>query len=327
MSLYSFDHLEKLYRQPFFDLIQQGRNVYLQHWRSNEVQICTLLSIKTGGCSEDCAYCAQSARYKTGVEAERLMSTDEILEVARRARANGSTRFCMGAAWKGVREGTGSFESVLETVREVSKLGIEVCVTLGELTDRAAQQLKEAGVTAYNHNLDTSPEFYGQIITTHTFQDRLDTIRAVQRAGMSVCCGGIIGMGESVVDRLRMLEVLTHFDPPPESVPINCLMAMPGTPLENQPPVDVFDLARLVATTRIAFPHAKVRLSAGRTSLSREGQALCFFAGANSIFYGNKLLTADNPEASADDTLLRDLGLVPQRPFSESPPPPPVLAK
>jgi biotin synthase len=321
MPSYTFERLEKLYSLPFFDLIQQARNVYLQHWQSNEIQLCTLLSIKTGGCSEDCAYCAQSARYKTGVDAEHLMSTDEILEVARRARANGSTRFCMGAAWKGVREGTEAFDSVLETVREVSKLGMEVCVTLGQLTDQAARRLKDAGVTAYNHNLDTSPEFYGQIITTHTFQDRLDTIRAVQRAGMSVCCGGIIGMGETVADRLRMLEVLASFDPPPESVPINCLMAMPGTPLENQPPVDVFELVRLVATTRIVFPRAKVRLSAGRTRLSREAQALCFFAGANSIFYGNKLLTAQNPEADADHELLRDLGLVPQPPFSDLPAP------
>ena len=320
MNSGSFESLQQVYSQPFFDLIQQARDVYLQHWQNNEVQLCTLLSIKTGGCSEDCAYCAQSARYQTDVQPERLMSTGEVLEVAQRAKSNGSTRFCMGAAWKGVREGTEAFDSVLKTVGEVSKLGMEVCVTLGQLTDRAAQQLKEAGVTAYNHNLDTSPEFYPQIVTTHTFDDRLNTIRAVQRAGMSVCCGGIIGMGESVTDRLRMLEVLTNFDPPPESVPINCLMAMPGTPLEDQPSVDVFELVRLVATTRIALPRAKVRLSAGRTRLSREAQALCFFAGANSIFYGNKLLTAQNPEADADQELLRDLGLVPLQPFAESSP-------
>jgi len=310
-------HLREVYSQPFFDLIQEARGVYLKHWRGDEVQLCTLLSIKTGGCSEDCAYCAQSARYETGVEPQRLMSTDEILEIGRRARASGSTRFCMGAAWNGVREGTQQFTSVLETVRAISQLGMEVCVTLGHLTDSAARQLKEAGVTAYNHNLDTSPEFYPQIVTTHTFQDRLDTIRAVQRAGMSVCCGGIIGMGESIDDRLRMLEVLTGFEPPPESVPINCLMAMPGTPLENQPSVDVFELVRLVATTRIAFPRSKVRLSAGRTRLTREAQALCFFAGANSIFYGNKLLTAQNPEADADRKLLAELGLTVQPPFSE----------
>jgi biotin synthase len=324
---YPLERLEKVYSQPFFDLIQQGRAVYLEHWRNNEVQLCTLLSIKTGGCSEDCAYCAQSARYQTGVRAGHLMSTEEVLEVAQRARSTGSTRFCMGAAWKGVREGTDGFHSVLETVRAVSKLGMEVCVTLGQLTDTAARQLKDAGVTAYNHNLDTSPEFYPRIVTTHTFQDRLDTIRAVQRAGMSVCCGGIIGMGETVTDRLRMLEVLTSFDPPPESVPINCLMAMPGTPLEDLPPVDVFELVRLVATTRIALPRAKVRLSAGRSRMSREAQALCFFAGANSIFYGNKLLTAQNPEADADRDLLRDLSLVPQQPFSESPRPATVRAE
>ena len=317
MNSSPLDRLQQIYAQPFFDLIQHARTVYLQHWQNNEVQLCTLLSIKTGGCSEDCAYCAQSARYEAGVQAERLMSAEEVLEVARRAKSGGSTRFCMGAAWKGVKEGTAGFDSVLGIVREVSRLGMEVCVTLGQLTDQAARQLREAGVTAYNHNLDTSPEFYPQIVTTHTFQDRLGTIRAVQRAGMSVCSGGIIGMGETVTDRLRMLEVLTGFEPPPESVPINSLMAMPGTPLEEQPPVDVFELVRLVATTRIALPRSKVRLSAGRSRLTREAQALCFFAGANSIFYGNKLLTADNPEADADLELLRDLGLVPQQPFSE----------
>ncbi len=317
MNTGPLERLQQIYAQPFFDQIQQARTDYMQHWQNNEVQLCTLLSIRTGGCSEDCAYCAQSARYEAGVQAERLMSAEEVLEVARRAKSGGSTRFCMGAAWKGVKEGTAGFDSVLGIVREVSRLGMEVCVTLGQLTDQAARQLREAGVTAYNHNLDTSPEFYPQIVTTHTFQDRLGTIRAVQRAGMSVCSGGIIGMGETVTDRLRMLEVLTGFEPPPESVPINCLMAMPGTPLEEQPPVDVFELVRLVATTRIALPRSKVRLSAGRSRLTREAQALCFFAGANSIFYGNKLLTADNPEADADLELLRDLGLVPQQPFSE----------
>ena len=223
MNSSPLDRLQQIYAQPFFDLIQHARTVYLQHWQNNEVQLCTLLSIKTGGCSEDCAYCAQSARYEAGVQAERLMSAEEVLEVARRAKSGGSTRFCMGAAWKGVKEGTAGFDSVLGIVREVSRLGMEVCVTLGQLTDQAARQLREAGVTAYNHNLDTSPEFYPQIVTTHTFQDRLGTIRAVQRAGMSVCSGGIIGMGETVTDRLRMLEVLTGFEPPPESVPINCL--------------------------------------------------------------------------------------------------------
>jgi biotin synthase len=273
------------------------------------VQLCTLMSIKTGGCSEDCAYCSQSSHYETGLERESLAPLARVLETAERARANGSTRFCMGAAWRGVTEHDAKFQSVLETVREVAKLGMEVCVTLGQLTPGAARQLREAGVTAYNHNLDTSPEFYPNIVTTHTFEDRLDTIRSVQQAGMSVCCGGIIGMGETELDRLKMLEVLCGFDPAPESVPINCLMPMAGTPLEARPPVDIFQLVRLIATTRLALPMARVRLSAGRTRLSREGQALCFFAGANSIFYGDKLLTAANPGVDADRSLLDELGL------------------
>ena len=309
--------LKSIYDQPFFDLIQRGRNAYLEHWSNNEVQLCTLLSIKTGGCSEDCGYCAQSSRYDTEVKAGRLMETEAVMEVARRARENGSTRFCMGAAWKGVRDGDAKFEQVLGTIREVSKLGMEVCVTLGQLSLPEARKLKEAGVTAYNHNIDTSPEYYPEVVTTHTFQDRLNTIEAVQAAGMDVCCGGIIGMGETVHDRLRMLEVLTNFEPAPESVPINCLMAMPGTPLEAQPPVDVFPLVRLIAVTRIALPRAKVRLSAGRTRLSREGQALCFFAGANSIFYGDKLLTAKNPGVNEDRDLLAELDLIPQQPHAD----------
>jgi biotin synthase len=308
--------LQAIYETPFFDLIARAREAYLANWKMNEVQLCTLLSIKTGGCSEDCGYCAQSARYNTGVERETLMAPDDIEAVAIRARENGSTRFCMGAAWKGVRSGDPRFESVLDSVRRVAKLGMEVCVTLGQLGGREAEQLKAAGVTAYNHNIDTSPEHYPSIVSTHTFQDRLDTIQHVQKAGMSVCCGGIIGMGETELDRLKMLEVLTNFDPPPESVPINCLMPMPGTPLEEQAPVDIFQLVRLIATTRIALPRAKVRLSAGRTRLSREGQALCFFAGANSIFYGDRLLTAANPDADADRTLLEELDLKPQAPHA-----------
>jgi biotin synthase len=303
----TFDQLHRLYRQPLFDLISQSRAVHLQHWRGEEVQRCSLLSIKTGGCSEDCAYCAQSARYSTGIEREDLLSLEDVMAAAERARSQGATRFCMGAAWRGVRDGSEKFEHVLEIVREVSQLGMEVCVTLGEIGSVEAHKLKAAGVTAYNHNLDTSPEFYPEIVSTHTFQDRLDTITAVQESGMSVCCGGIIGMGETETDRLRMLEVLSSFDPAPESVPINCLMPMPGTPLAEQQPVDIFELVRLVAVTRIALPKARVRLAAGRTRLSREGQALCFFAGANSIFYGGKLLTAKNPAADVD--LLRELGL------------------
>jgi biotin synthase len=304
--------LEALYRQPFFTLLQQARSVYEAHWRGREeMQLCTLLSIKTGGCSEDCGYCAQSARYETGVRAERLMEVEDVLAAAEAARENGSTRFCMGAAWRGVRAGDKRFEQVLEIVRQVSRLGMEVCVTLGQLGAEEATQLKAAGVTAYNHNLDTSAEYYPRIVTTHTYQDRLNTIAAVQGSGMALCCGGILGLGESVEDRLRMLEVLSSLDPAPESVPINCLMAMPGTPLEGQQPLDVFELVRLIATARIALPRARVRLSAGRTRLTPEGQALCFFAGANSVFYGDKLLTAANPAAHADMALLKALDLAP----------------
>ena len=305
----NFEKLNGLYHRPLFALISHSRAVHLEHWRGESVQRCSLLSIKTGGCSEDCAYCAQSAHYTTGVEREDLLPLERILSTAKQARAQGATRFCMGAAWRGVRDGTDKFERVLETVREVSQLGMEVCVTLGEIGDKEATKLKAAGVTAYNHNIDTSPDFYPRIVSTHTFQDRVDTIRAVQRSGMSVCSGGIIGMGESADDRLRMLEVLSEFDPQPESVPINCLMAMPGTPLADAAPVDIFELVRLIAVARIAIPRARVRLAAGRTRITREGQALCFFAGANSIFFGDKLLTAENPAATADVKLLRELGL------------------
>ncbi|MBM3856363.1 MAG: biotin synthase BioB [Verrucomicrobia bacterium] len=311
---FSLTELQSFYNLPLFQLIDRSHHVHLEHWKDNTVQLCTLLSVKTGGCSEDCGYCSQSARYKTGLKAEKLMSCEEVLPLAEQARENGSTRFCMGAAWKGVKSGDAKFNEMLRTIREVSKLGMEVCVTLGQLGDEEARQLKEAGVTAYNHNIDTSPEYYSKIVTTHTFDDRLNTIGAVQRAGMSVCCGGIIGMGESETDRLRMLEVLCNLDPQPDSVPINCLMPMPGTPLKDQQPVDIFELVRLIATTRIVLPKARVRLSAGRTHLTREGQALCFFAGANSIFYGDKLLTAENPEVNDDMALLEELDLVGLKP-------------
>ncbi|MBX7158004.1 MAG: biotin synthase BioB [Verrucomicrobiae bacterium] len=309
MRVWTLSEIQSVYELPLLELIDHARKIYREHWSKDEIQLCRLLSIKTGGCSEDCSYCAQSARYQTGVKAERLMSVEEVLPLAREAKEQGATRFCMGAAWKGVREGEKKFESVLETVREVSKLGMEVCVTLGELSEGAAQALKEAGLTAYNHNLDTSPEFYSQIVSTHTFEDRLKTIRYVQQAGISVCCGGILGMGENVKDRLRLLEVLSSFNPQPESIPINCLMAMPGTPLENQTPIDSLDLVRMIATTRILFPKARVRLSAGRRHLSKEAQTLCFLAGANSIFYGEKLLTAENPEVEDDRVLLEAIGL------------------
>jgi biotin synthase len=318
----TYAELHRIYHQPFFDLLKQARAVHEEHWIGNEVQLCTLLSIKTGGCSEDCGYCAQSARYSTGVDAEKLMEKEQVMERARAARANGSTRFCMGAAWKGVRAGTAKFDQVLDIVRGVSTLGMEVCVTLGQLGAEEARQLKEAGVTAYNHNIDTSPEHYPNIVSTHTFDDRLGTIRHAQDAGMSVCCGGILGLGETIEDRLKMLEVLSNFNPHPESVPINALMPMKGTPMGDNPQVDAFSLIRMIAVARIAIPRAKVRLSAGRTNLSREAQALAFFAGANSIFYGDKLLTAANPRANEDLALLRELGLSAQEPNPDLSAPP-----
>lgn len=310
----NYADLHRIYNLPFFDLLKQARAVHEEHWTSNEVQLCTLLNIKTGGCSEDCGYCAQSARYTTGVQAEKLMDKAQVMERARAARASGSTRFCMGAAWKGVRVGTQKFDQVVDIVRDVATLGMEVCVTLGQLGAEEAAILKEAGVTAYNHNIDTSPDHYPNIVSTHTYDDRLNTIRHAQDAGMSVCCGGILGLGETIEDRLKMLEVLSNFNPHPESVPINALMPMKGTPLGNNVQVDSFSLVRMIAVTRIAIPRAKVRLSAGRTNLSREAQALAFFAGANSIFYGDKLLTAANPQAQEDLALIQTLGLTAQQP-------------
>lgn len=312
-----FEDLKSLYELPFFELLTKAREVHDVNWPKNEIQLCTLLSIKTGGCSEDCSYCAQSARYKSGVDAERLMPKCDILERAKAAKENGSTRFCMGAAWKGVKSNTKRFDEVIDIVKSVSELGMEVCTTLGELGPEEAKTLKEAGVTAYNHNIDTSPEHYPNIVTTHKFEDRLQTIKNVQDAGMSVCCGGILGLGETVNDRLKMLEILSNFNPSPESIPINKLMPMPGTPLAGADPVDTFDVAKTIACARIAVPKAKIRLSAGRTALSEEAQALCFFAGANSIFYGDKLLTASNPQTTQDLKLLNKLGISPQSPNPE----------
>ncbi|MDF1754052.1 MAG: biotin synthase BioB [Verrucomicrobiales bacterium] len=309
-----FAELKELHSLPFFDLLKKARAVHEANWPENEVQLCTLLSIKTGGCSEDCSYCAQSARYTTEVKAERLMEKCDIMKRAEAARENGSTRFCMGAAWKGVRDGTKRFDEVLDIVRSVSELGMEVCTTLGELGEVEAKKLKEAGVTAYNHNIDTSPENYENIVSTHTFQDRLNTVRHVQNAGMSVCCGGILGLGETADDRLKMLEVISEFNPQPESVPINSLVPIPGTPLAESGGVDNFEVIRTIALARIAVPKAKVRLSAGRTRMSDETQTLCFFAGANSIFYGDKLLTTANPQSEADLALMEKLGLSPQKP-------------
>jgi len=300
--------LRDVYDLPLPDLIFHAMQVHRAHHDPADVQRCALLSIKTGGCPEDCGYCAQSAHHKTGVQAEPLMTVAEVKERAERARALGATRFCMGAAWREVKDGP-QFESVLEMVRTVRRLDMEACVTLGMLTDEQARRLAEAGLTAYNHNLDTSRRHYGHIVTTRTYDDRLETLRAVQRAGISVCCGGILGMEESEEDRLMLLAELAALDPPPESIPINCLTPIPGTPLERAGPVDALELARLIATTRIAFPRARVRLSAGRDRMSRELQVLCFLAGANSIFFGEKLLTAPNPSASDDAALFRAMGL------------------
>ena len=309
-----YEQLKALYDLPLFDLLKQAREVHDANWADNEIQLCTLLSIKTGGCSEDCSYCAQSARNNSGIQIERLMEKDAVMERAKVARDSGSTRFCMGAAWRGVRKGTKRFDQVLDIIKDVSELGMEVCVTLGELGPEEATQLKEAGVTAYNHNLDTSREYYPNIVTTHTYDDRLNTIRNAQDAGMSICCGGILGLGENAEDRLKMIEVISEFNPQPESVPINSLMPMPGTPLEGSDPVTVFDVVRMIAISRIAVPKAKVRLSAGRTLFSDEAQAMCFFAGANSIFYGDKLLTAKNPSVEKDLKLIDTLGLKAKQP-------------
>jgi biotin synthase len=300
--------LRSVYDLPLPDLLFRAMLVHRAHHDPADVQRCALLSIKTGGCPEDCGYCAQSARYRTGVKSEPLLTVDEVRERATRAKELGATRFCMGAAWREVKDGP-QFESVLEMVRLVRGLGMEACVTLGMLTDEQAHRLAEAGLTAYNHNLDTSRRHYANVITTRTYDDRLDTLRAVQRAGISVCCGGILGMEETEDDRLMLLAELAALDPPPESIPINCLMPMPGTPLEGAAPVDSIELVRLIATARIAFPAARVRLSAGRDRMSRELQVLCLLAGANSIFFGEKLLTAPNPSATDDAELFRAMGL------------------
>lgn len=297
-----------IHNLPLLDLLFRAQTVHRENHPPDAVQLCTLLSIKTGACSEDCAYCPQSGHHNTDLEPERLLSVDEVLSKAKQAKDAGATRFCMGAAWRDARKGP-QFEAVLEMVRGVRALGMEACTTLGMLTDEQAQQLQEAGLTAYNHNLDTSKEFYGEIITTRQFQERLDTIARVSKAGISVCAGGIIGMGESIGDRMGMLVTLANMDPQPESVPINALVAVKGTPLEDRPPVDPMELVRMCATARIMLPKSMVRLSAGRTRLSKEAQLLAFMAGANSIFYGEKLLTTGNPDVRADMELLEEAGM------------------
>ena len=302
------ESVEALYHLPLTELLFRAQTVHREYHDPAYVQRCTLLSIKTGGCPEDCAYCSQSAHYETSVGRDRLMNRDAVLSAARTARDNGSTRFCMGAAWREVHDG-GAFNAVLDMVQDVSALGMEVCTTLGMLTGDQAKRLKSAGLTAYNHNLDTSPEFYPQIVTTRTYQERLDTLRHVQEAGLSVCCGGIIGMGESSRDRCALLAQLGRLDPHPESLPVNLLVRAVGTPLADADDLDPIELVRTVASARLVAPKARVRLSAGRLALSDEAQALCFVAGANSIFSGEKLLTAPNPQVDADQRLMNRLGL------------------
>lgn len=304
----NLEEIRAIYQLPFHELIWRAMSVHRGHHDPADIQRCALLSIKTGGCPEDCRYCSQSARYDTGVPATPLMSVEEVAEAARRAKERGATRFCMGAAWRDAKDGP-QFERVLEMVREVRRLGMEACVTLGMLTAEQARRLKEAGLTAYNHNLDTSRRHYPNIISTRLYDERLETIRHVQDAGIAVCCGGILGLGENEEDRLMLLAELAALDPPPESVPINCLVPIRGTPLEQASGVEAIELVRLIATARILFPKARVRLSAGRDRMSRELQALCFLAGANSIFFGDTLLTAPNPNEHADAEMFRDLGL------------------
>ncbi|HYQ91123.1 MAG TPA: biotin synthase BioB, partial [Candidatus Competibacteraceae bacterium] len=294
---------------PFNDLLFQSHSVHRANFDPNAVQLSTLLSIKTGACPEDCAYCPQSVRYDTNLERERLLPLEEVLAAARRARSNGATRFCMGAAWRSPKDR--DLDQVVEMVKGVKAVGLETCLTLGMLTDRQARRLKEAGLDYYNHNLDTSPEFYGNIITTRTYQDRLDTLEHVRAAGINVCCGGIVGMGEDRCDRAGLLVALANLPKHPESVPINMLVQVEGTPLYGIDRLDGLEFVRTVAVARIMLPQSYIRLSAGRTAMSDELQAWCFFAGANSIFYGEKLLTTGNPEADHDRELFQKLGLRP----------------
>ena len=300
--------IESLYRLPLTELLFRAQTIHRLYHDPESVQRCTLLSIKTGGCPEDCAYCPQSAHYDTGVARDGLMQPEAVLAAARQARDNGSTRFCMGAAWREVHDGD-AFDAVLTMVGGVAALGMEVCTTLGMLTADQAQRLKSAGLTAYNHNLDTSPEFYPTIITTRTYQERLDTLERVKDAGLSVCCGGIVGMGESPRDRCAMLAQLGRLDPHPESLPVNVLVRTAGTPLADVEDLDPIQLVRTIACARLVAPKARVRLSAGRLALSDEAQALCFVAGANSIFSGEKLLTSPNPTVDDDRQLMDRLGL------------------
>lgn len=310
------EEINEIYHSPLLELIYRAASVHREYNDTAEVQVCTLLSIKTGGCSEDCAYCPQAARYNTGVDVQALMKKEEVLAYAQKAKDAGSTRFCMGAAWREVRDNR-DFDRVLDMVKGVNEMGMEVCCTLGMLTEDQAQKLADAGLYAYNHNLDTSKEHYSEIITTRTYDDRLRTLDNVRKAGVTVCCGGIIGLGETHADRIGMLHTLATLPEHPESVPINALVAIKGTPLADNPKVDIWDMVRMIATARILMPATMVRLSAGRTDMNVAEQALCFMAGANSIFAGDKLLTTPNPSFEEDDQMFQLLGLKARVAFKE----------
>lgn len=305
-----------IYNKPLMELLYDAATTHRIHHDPNTVQVSTLLSIKTGGCPEDCGYCPQAARYHTDIEINDLMTVSHVKAQALRAKASGSSRVCMGAAWRNVKDGP-EFDQVLEMVRTINKLDMEVCCTLGMLTENQAKRLAEAGLYAYNHNLDTSEDYYKDVISTRAFEDRLETIDNVRKSNVTVCSGGIIGMGEKLEDRAGMLVALTFLNPQPESVPINALVAVEGTPMEDIEPVSIWEMVRMVATARIVMPETQVRLSAGRAEMSREGQAMCFFAGANSIFAGDKLLTTPNPDVNEDMKMFELLGLNPQKPFTK----------
>ncbi|HEU4609127.1 MAG TPA: biotin synthase BioB, partial [Chitinophagaceae bacterium] len=313
---WTIEEISNLYNTPLLELIYRAATVHREYNNTGEVQVCTLLSIKTGGCPEDCAYCPQAARYHTDASVQPLMQKEEVLSYARKAKEAGSTRFCMGAAWREVRNNR-DFDRVLEMVQGVNELGLEVCCTLGMLTEEQAQKLAEAGLYAYNHNLDTSREYYSEIISTRTYDDRLQTLDHVRKAGVTVCCGGIIGLGENHEDRIKMLHTLCTMPQHPESVPINALVRVKGTPLENNAKTDVWDMVRMIATARILMPATMVRLSAGRLEMSVAEQTLCFMAGANSIFTGEKLLTTPNPSFEEDQAMFEMLGLQPRPAFKE----------
>ena len=315
----SKDEIDQIYHLPFTRLIHEAQTVHQKHFPPDEIQLCTLLSVKTGGCKEDCSYCPQSAHHNTDLKAEPFMDLETILTAAKKAKMEGSTRFCMGAAWTSPPKKGPQFGRVLEAVAEVNKLGLEVCTTLGMLDEQEAKALKKAGVHAYNHNIDTSPEYYENIVSTRTYQDRLDTLKNVRRAGMTVCCGGIVGMGETPRDRIAMIHQLASLSPHPESVPINLLVKVEGTPLGDTKELDIFEMVRTIATSRIVMPQSRVRLSAGREDMSDEAQAMCFLAGANSIFTGDKLLTTKNPGDEKDRRLFKKLGLKPASEASSAP--------